>query len=38
MSSTKFGREIAKRYNKVHKKTGWFYTGISLDNIPTGLG
>lgn len=36
MSSTKFGREIVKRYNKVHKKAGWFYTGISLDNISIG--
>lgn len=36
MSSTKFGREIAKRYNKIHKMTGWFYTGISLDNISIG--
>ena len=36
MSSTKFGREIAKRYNKTRKNTGWFYTGISLDNISIG--
>ena len=36
MSSTKFGREIAKRYNKVHKMTGWYYNGISLDNISIG--
>lgn len=33
MSSTKFGREIAKRYNKIHKKTGWYYNEISIDNI-----
>lgn len=36
MSSTKFGREIAKRYNKIHKKTGWYYNGISIDNISIG--
>ena len=36
MSSTKFGREIAKRYNKIRKKTGFFYSGISLDNISVG--
>ena len=36
MSSTKFGREIAKRFNKVHKKTGWYYSGISIDNISIG--
>ena len=33
MSSTKFGREIAKRYNKIRKTSGFFYNGISLDNI-----
>lgn len=36
MSSTKFGREIAKRYNKIHKKTGWYYNEISIDNILIG--
>ncbi|MDE5582192.1 MAG: toprim domain-containing protein, partial [Ruminococcus sp.] len=36
MSSTKFGREIAKRYNKIKKMAGWFYQGISLDNISIG--
>lgn len=36
MPSRKFGLEISKRYNKVHKMTGWFYQGISLDNISIG--
>ncbi|MCM1316009.1 MAG: phage/plasmid primase, P4 family [Alistipes senegalensis] len=36
MSSTKFGREIAKRYNKVRKNSGFFYDGISIDNISIG--
>ncbi|MDE6833447.1 MAG: hypothetical protein K2J39_04270 [Ruminococcus sp.] len=36
MPSRKFGIEILKRYNKVHKKTGWVYQGISLDSISIG--
>lgn len=36
MSSTKFGREIAKRYNKIRKNSGFFYDGISIDNISIG--
>ncbi len=36
MPSRKFGIEILKRYNKIHKKTGWVYQGISLDSISTG--
>lgn len=31
MSSTKFGREIAKRYNKIKKRDAFYYDGISLD-------
>ena len=36
MPSRKFGIEILKRYNKIHKKTGWVYQGISLDSISIG--
>ena len=36
MSSRKFGLEMSKKYNKIHKMTGWFYTGISLDNVSIG--
>ena len=30
MPSRKFGIEISKRFNKSHKKDGWYYLGISL--------
>lgn len=30
MSNTKFGIEIAKKYEKVHTRQGWFYNKISL--------
>lgn len=33
MSSTKFGREMAKRYNKVRKSDGQFYSGLSISSI-----
>ena len=36
MPSRKFGLEMAKRYNKIRKKSGFFYDGISLDNISIG--
>ncbi|MDE5584693.1 MAG: hypothetical protein K2J08_13470 [Ruminococcus sp.] len=36
MPSRKFGLEMSKRYNKVRKKTGWHYNGISLDSISIG--
>lgn len=31
MTSTMFGREIAKRFKKQHKRNGWFYFGIVLN-------
>ncbi len=31
MTSTKFGREISKKYNKIKKEQGIFYTGIGLN-------
>ena len=36
MPSRKFSLEMTKRYNKIHKKTGWFYQEVSLDNISIG--
>lgn len=33
MSSTKFGREIMKRYERVKKRDGWYYLDISTDSI-----
>lgn len=36
MPSRKFGLEMTKRYNKIRKKSGFFYDGISLDNISIG--
>ncbi len=36
MPSRKFSLEMTKRYNKIHRMTGWFYQGISLDNISIG--
>ncbi len=36
MPSRKFGLEMTKRYNKIRKKTGWHYNGISLDSISIG--
>ena len=30
MSSTKFGAEISKRYQKMHIRSGWIYCGICL--------
>lgn len=30
MSNTKFGVELQKKYERVKKKDGWYYTGISL--------
>lgn len=33
MPSRKFGIEMSKRYNKIRKKSGFVYDGISLDNI-----
>ncbi len=32
MSSTKFGVEVCKRFEKVKKRDGLFYRGISLDS------
>jgi putative DNA primase/helicase len=31
MSSTRFGREISKRFQKVRKTYGWVYLGIRLN-------
>ena len=31
MSSTKFGTEIAKRYQKMHIRSGWIYCNICLN-------
>jgi putative DNA primase/helicase len=31
MSSTKFGREMAKRFEKVRKSYGWVYVGVRLN-------
>lgn len=36
MPSRKFSLEITKRYNKIHKKTGWFYQEVSIDSISIG--
>ncbi len=36
MPSRKFGIEMSKHYNKIRKKTGWHYNGISLDSISIG--
>ena len=36
MSNTKFGIEISKRYNKIKKKDGRYYQGISTDAITIG--
>lgn len=36
MSSRKFGVELVKRYNKVHRKNGWTYIGISLSGLSIG--
>ena len=30
MSSTIFGRELGKRFNKIRKASGWYYEGIRL--------
>lgn len=32
MSNTKFGVEMQRRYERVKKREGWFYVGISLDS------
>lgn len=31
MSNTKFGIEMQKKFQKAHKKTGWYYSGVSLN-------
>ena len=36
MPSRKFGLEMTKRYNKIRKKSGFVYDGISFDNISIG--
>lgn len=36
MSSTKFGREIGKRYNKIQKRDTSYYQGISTVSITIG--
>ena len=33
MSNTRFGVEIAKKYQKVKTRTGWYYNNISLSEI-----
>lgn len=33
MSSRKFGVELTKRYNKIHRNDGWYYMNISLSGI-----
>jgi putative DNA primase/helicase len=36
MSSTRFGRDMAKRFEKIRKSYGWVYVGIRLNkNSPT---
>lgn len=30
MTSTAFGKIMSKRYNKIHKDTGWYYKGLSI--------
>ena len=30
MTSTKFGRELSKKFEKKHTRDGWFYLGVSL--------
>ena len=31
MSNTKFGIEMQKKFQKAHKKKGWYYSGVSLN-------
>ncbi len=40
MSNTKFGIEMQKRFEKIKKRDGWFYTGISLgaDSYSVSIG
>ena len=33
MSSTKFGMELAKRFEKVRTRGGIYFNGLSLDNV-----
>ena len=30
--NSKFGVEMAKKFQRTHKKTGWYYSGISLND------
>lgn len=38
--NSKFGLEMAKKFQRTHKKTGWYYSGISLndDCKPLSIG
>ncbi|MCM1220464.1 MAG: phage/plasmid primase, P4 family [Lachnospiraceae bacterium] len=38
MPSRKFGVEMSKRYNKVHKKNGWYYQDVSLSGVTINNG
>jgi putative DNA primase/helicase len=40
MSNTKFGAEMQRRYERVKKREGWFYVGISLgsDSYSVSIG
>lgn len=38
MPSRKFGVEMSKRYNKVHKKNGWHYQDVSLSGVTINNG
>lgn len=40
LSSTMFGRELSKRFEKKHIRKGTFYFGISIkeDSVPYGIG